>query len=953
MYDSFSSIFHFTSRAKLKMWRLPKEHKTFATYVYKAKSKNSERWKSSGKVLAIRREDASVWERRSPLAPHHVKQLTRAGVKVLVQPSNRRAYPMQAYIQNGAIIQEDISEAPVIIGVKQVPIDSLLPNKTYCFFSHTIKAQETNMPMLDCILERNIRLIDYEKLVDSKGQRVVAFGRFAGVAGTINIIHGLGLRLLALGHHTPFMHVGPAHNYRNSGMARQTVRDAGYEIALGMMPRSIGPLTFVFTGSGNVSQGAQEVFQELPYEYVNPTDLPQVAEHGSMNKVYGAVVSRDDHFRRKEGGGFDAEEYEAHPERYYSNFAKTIAPYASVIINGIYWAVNSPKLLTIPDAKHLLRPSPTPWLPCTEGSPSLPHRLVAICDISADPGGSIEFMSECTTIDTPFCLYDADQHKNTESFSGSGVLVCSIDNMPTQLPLEATDFFGDLLFPYMESILSSDATKPLEQHNFGQTVKGAIIASDGALTPNFEYISELRKTSTSQMKAQSLAARAAKKVLVLGAGYVAGPLVDYLTRDENIHVTIGSYLQNQGEALVKSNNAEHVVLDVTTGKGPLDKLIEQSDLVVSLLPYSLHPSIAERCIRHKVNMVTASYLIPEMRSLHQAAVDAGISIVNEVGLDPGIDHLLAMECFDEIKLNGGKITSFVSFCGGLPAPEFSDNPLRYKFSWNPRGVLLNTLGEAKYLLDGKVMEIQPGGDLMNHVRDVDFLPGFNLQGYPNRDSTKYIDAYNIQSATTVLRGTLRYKGFAEVMKSLHRLHLLDETPHPCLHSKGPEFTWKQFLCTLLGQQDQEMLTPNLKNLIYDVVGKSEDQVAALERLGLFEEEPVVKCSTPIDTLTHFLANKLAIQKDERDVIILRHNIGIQWPDNKNEMRHIDFVVYGDQGGYSAMAKTVGYPAAIATKMVLENEIQTKGMVVPMVPEIYKPMLMRLRSEGISSLEHSD
>ncbi len=213
-----------------------------------------------------------------------MRQLVKKGVRVIVQPSNRRAYPLQAYVQSGAIIQEDISEAPVIIGVKQVPIDSLLPNKTYAFFSHTIKAQEANMPLLDAILDRNIRLainrnsdkkslfndfmkkitfywnikllnfffkrlIDYEKMVDN-GQRVVAFGRYAGIAGMINIMHGLGLRLLALGHHTPFMHIGPAHNYRNNGMAKQAIRDAGYEIALAMMPRSIGPLTFVFTGSG-------------------------------------------------------------------------------------------------------------------------------------------------------------------------------------------------------------------------------------------------------------------------------------------------------------------------------------------------------------------------------------------------------------------------------------------------------------------------------------------------------------------------------------------------------------------------------------------------------------------------------------------------------------------------------------------------------------------------------
>lgn len=197
-------------------------------------------------------------------------------------------------------------------------------------------------------------------------------------------------------------------------MAIQSIRDCGYEIALGNIPKSIGPLTFVFSGSGNVSQGAQEIFQELPVEYVPPEMLRKVAEHGSQNKLYGCEVSRSDHLERREGGGFDPQEYDQHPERYISTFSKKIAPYASVIVNGIYWAVDSPKLLTIPDAKSLLRPANTPWLPTSTGAPALPHRMLAICDISADPGGSIEFMNECTTIDTPFCLYDADRNKDTK-----------------------------------------------------------------------------------------------------------------------------------------------------------------------------------------------------------------------------------------------------------------------------------------------------------------------------------------------------------------------------------------------------------------------------------------------------------------------------------------------------------------------------------------------------------
>ncbi|XP_040063451.2 alpha-aminoadipic semialdehyde synthase, mitochondrial isoform X2 [Ixodes scapularis] len=902
------------------------------------------------KTIAIRREDASLWERRAPLAPHHVRALTKNGVKVYVQPSNRRAYPIQAYVNAGAEVTEDISDVPVIIGVKQVPIDQLHPNKTYAFFSHTIKAQEANMPMLDAILERNIRLIDYERMCDENGARVVAFGKYAGKAGMINILHGLGLRLLALGHHTPFMHIGPAHNYRNSGMAKQAVRDAGYEIALGMMPRSIGPLTFVFTGTGNVSQGAQDVFEDLPCEWVDPKDLPEVAEQGSINKVYGAVVSRDDHYRRIEDDHFDPEECDQFPERYYSTFSKDIAPYASVIVNGIYWAVNSPKLLTIPDAKRLLQPTNTPWLPSSVGSPSLPHRLLAICDISADPGGSIEFMNECTTIDAPFCLYDADQHKNSESFAGPGVLVCSIDNMPTQLPLEATDYFGKLLMPYIYDIIGSDATKPMSEHKMSPVVEGATIASNGTLTPSYEYIEDLRHTSRSMKKAQSVTAAKMKKVLVLGAGYVSAPLVEYLTRDDSVHVVIGSALQKEGEALAtKTPNTDSVVVDVTKTSDAIQNLVKESDLVVSLLPYSLHPTIAHQCIRHGTNMVTASYCTPEMRELHNAAAEANITVLNEVGLDPGIDHLLAMECFDEVRRKGGKIVSYVSYCGGLPAPEHADNALRYKFSWSPKSSIINSMGWAKYLENGKEQEIVAGGGLLDSAHEVDFLPGFNLEGYPNRDSLSYKSTYGINYAHTVLRGTLRYKGFSSSMKGLQMLGLLSDDPHPSLHPRGPDITWRQFMSALLGQQDN-LLTSNIRNLIFERVDKCELRTRAVEDLGLLEDIPVEKKSTPLDTLVFHLSNKLAYEPGERDLVIMRHEIGIQWHDEKKETRQINMVTYGDPNGYSAMAKTVGYPAAIAAKMILQGEIQAKGMVLPFAQEIYAPMLQRLKNEGIKYSE---
>lgn len=906
--------------------------------------------KYRGKVIALRREDQSVWERRASLSPANVRRLTRAGVKVIVQPSNRRAYPIQSYLNAGAVIQEDISEASVIFGVKQVPIDLLIPNKTYCIFSHTIKAQEANMPLLDAVLEKNIRLIDYEKLVDDSGQRVVAFGKYAGVAGMVNILHGLGLRLLALGHHTPFMHIGPAHNYRNSAMAKQAVRDAGYEIALGMMPKSIGPLTFVFTGSGNVSQGAQEVFQELPHEYVPPGMLQKVADHGVVTKVYGCEVRRRHHLERKEGGGLDHEEYDNHPDRYRSTFSKKIAPYASVIVNGIYWAVDSPKLLTLPDAKALLRPAQTPWLPVSEGAPALPHRLLAICDISADPGGSIEFMNECTTIDTPFCLYDADSNKDTKSFKGPGVLVCSIDNMPTQLPCEATDFFGDLVLPYTLDILQSDATKPVEEHNFMPAVDNAIIASNGRLTPNFEYIQEMRALNQKSRYSIDVESSQMKQVLVLGAGRVCQTLLDYLHRDPAVQITLGGSVREEVDSLSRGmSRVLPTLIDVQERPDHLSTLVENADVVVSLLPYQLHSAVAEVCIEKNTNMVTASYLTPDMAALHDKAVEAGITVVNEVGLDPGLDHLLAMECIDEVHMAGGKVESFVSYCGGLPAPECSDNPFRYKFSWSPRGVLLNTLGTAKYLEDSKSIELPAGGSILEHTKELNFLPGFALEGFPNRDSVKYARLYGIAAeANTVFRGTIRYKGFADTMIGVQKLGLIDPNPHPALHPSGPEITWRNLMCNLIGLSTLDVFYENLRQRVADRIG--EDKLSDMEAMGLLDETPVTKLSTPLDSLCNHLVGRLSFGKNDRDVVILRHDFRLLWPSGTREQRGITVVEYGEPGGVTAMAKTVGLPAAIAASMVLDGEIQQKGMVLPFSPDLYRPILARLRKEGIQSKE---
>ncbi|XP_041852717.1 alpha-aminoadipic semialdehyde synthase, mitochondrial [Melanotaenia boesemani] len=893
-------------------------------------------------VIAIRREDVNPWERRAPLAPRHVKELTNDGVKVLVQPSNRRAIHEKYYMKAGAIVQEDISEASLILGVKRLPEEKVIPRKTYAFFSHTIKAQEANMGLLEDLLKKEVRLIDYEKMVDANGYRIVAFGQWAGVAGMINSLHGLGLRFLALGHHTPFMHIGMAHNYRNVSQAIQAVRDCGYEISMGLMPKSIGPVTFCFTGTGNVSKGAQDIINELPVEYVEPLELKDVSEAGDMTKVYATVLSRHHHLVRKSDGIYDPMEYENHPELYTSHFRTSVAPYTNCLINGIYWDPHTPRLLRRHDAQRLMRPHKTCHA-ANEGSPALPHKLLAICDISADTGGSIEFMNECTTIDKPFCMYDADQHIDHDSVEGNGILMCSIDNLPAQLPIEATEYFGDRLFPYIWEMLPSDATRPLEEEEFSPQVRDAVITSNGVLTPKFEYIEKLRER---REKAQIMKKTGMKRVLLLGSGYVSGPVVEYLTRDERTQVTVASVLLKQAEELAaKYPHTIPVTLDASSHEGHLDSLVKDHDLVISMLPYSFHPLIAKHCIKRKVNMVTASYLSPAMKELQSSAEEAGITIVNEMGLDPGIDHMLAMECIDQAKADGCTVESYSSFCGGLPAPDCSDNPLRYKFSWSPYGVLLNTISPAIFLRDNQVVSIPAGGSLMDSTTPMDFLPGFNLEGFPNRDSTKYAEPYGIQTAHTLVRGTLRFKGFSAAMSGFVKMGLINTEPCPILQNTSASISWKELLCQQMSLSSS-ISKEAFEEAVYERVGRDQFRMDTLRWFEMLTDKPVPHADTILAALAKHLEAKLSFDKDERDMIIMRNDVGIRHPAGELETKHISLVVYGDPKGFSAMAKTVGYPAAIAARMVLDGEISTKGLVVPMTKEIYGPALARLKKEGL-------
>lgn len=656
--------------------------------------------------------------------------------RFIVQPCTKRVFGNAEYERAGAEISDNLAKCDLVLGVKEVPIEELLSGKTYMFFSHTHKGQPHNMPLLAAIVAQRIRLIDYELLANSDGHRLVAFGRHAGIAGFINALHGLGDKLLRLGYRTPFLHVGLAHQYTDVADARAALRRIG-----GVQVPTISPLVFVFTGGhGRVSKGAQEMFAELPNHcWIRPDELPAaVSSAPSDGRIYGCVVEPADYLEHVGGAPFSMDEFKARPESFRSTFHETIAPYASVIVNGVYWEPRHPRLLTKEQASRL-------------GDRS---RLLAIADISCDIGGSIEFTDRATTIDSPFFHYNPSG-KAGDRQATSGIQVMSVDNLPSQLPRDASEHFGRALTPLVGMLVSGLSDEVLEQ---------ATICRDGRLAERYSSL------------LGAMARHKPKRVLVFGSGFVVPPAVDYLTQLPGVHVTVASNLLEDAKRIAgRYGHGKADAVQVTVGdSADLGEIVKQSDLAISFLPAPMHVSVAKACIQHGRHLITASYVSPQMQALHSQAAERNVLLLNELGLDPGIDHLEAMRLIDEAHADGLQVTSFRSWCGGLPAPQHADNPLGYKFSWSPRGVLLAALNEARYLQDGREVSI-PAEKLLESAQPVQIAeyPAFAFEGIPNRDSLAYRQLYGIEAVQTMLRGTLRYAGFCSLMSALRQAGLLD------------------------------------------------------------------------------------------------------------------------------------------------------------------------------------
>ncbi|KAF6843809.1 saccharopine dehydrogenase [Colletotrichum musicola] len=436
---------------------------------------------------------------------------------------------------------------------------------------------------------------------------------------------------------------------------------------------------------------------------------------------------------------------------------------------------------------------------------------------------------------------------------------------------------------------------------------------------------------------------------MLGAGFVTRPTLDILS-DAGIPVTVACRTLESAKKLSAGvKHATPISLDVTDDKA-LDAEVAKHDLVISLIPYTFHATVIKSAIRQKKHVVTTSYVSPAMMELDQQAKDAGITVMNEIGLDPGLDHLYAVKTIEEVHAEGGKIVSFLSYCGGLPAPEASDNPLGYKFSWSSRGVLLALRNAAKYYKDGKVVDVA-SKDLMATAKPYFIYPGYAFVAYPNRDSTPYKERYNIPEAETIVRGTLRYQGFPQFIKVLVDIGFLEDASQQVLSSP---ISWKEATKAVVGASSSNQSDLEAAILSKATFESPEDQqriLSGLRWIGVFSDEQIIPRGNPLDTLCATLEKKMQFEEGERDFVMLQHKFLIEHKDGSRETRTSTLAEYGDPKGYSAMAKLVGVPCGVAVKQVLNGTISERGILAPMNSKINDPLIKELKEKyGIFLVE---
>ena len=434
------------------------------------------------------------------------------------------------------------------------------------------------------------------------------------------------------------------------------------------------------------------------------------------------------------------------------------------------------------------------------------------------------------------------------------------------------------------------------------------------------------------------------KILVLGAGRSSSSLISYLlaqAKTNHWQIVVGDVSEQAAQDRVaNAGNGKAIRFDIADGESS-KAAIASADVVVSLIPAHLHPLVAKICLAEKKHLLTASYVSDEMKSFHNEAQSKGLLFLNESGLDPGIDHMSAMQVIDKIKANGGQLTSFESFTGGLIAPETEpENPWRYKFTWNPRNVVMAGQGTAKFLQNGAYKFI-PYQQLFQRITPVT-VPGFGeYEGYANRDSLKYLETYGLHGIRTMLRGTLRNKGYCPAWNILVQLGCCDDT----FQLEGVEkMNHQDFINAFLDFHSSHSVEEKLCSAFN--LHPQGEEMKRFRWSGLFTEEKIgLSTGTPAQVLEHILNKKWKLNAGDKDFIVMWHRFRFEL-DGKVKEIQAHLTATGDNEINTAMAKTVGLPLAISTRLLMQGKIKSRGVVIPVMKEMYDPVLRELGELGI-------
>ncbi len=434
------------------------------------------------------------------------------------------------------------------------------------------------------------------------------------------------------------------------------------------------------------------------------------------------------------------------------------------------------------------------------------------------------------------------------------------------------------------------------------------------------------------------------QVVVFGAGMVARPIVRYLLDQPDMTVVVATRTVSKAETIIDGHPQGVAKSLNVKDMASVEREVKDADVVVSLLPYAYHVAVAGLCIKHGKHLVTTSYVGDEMHELDARAKEAGVILLNECGLDPGIDHMSAMRVIHDVEERGGKVVSFRSTTGALPAHEASTNPFGYKFSWSPRGVLLASRNAAKWLENGKEVSV-PGEKLFENYYIQDVPDAGSFENYPNRDSVPYKEIYGLKDAHTVYRGTFRMTGWCETMRRIVALGWLQDEPIKGFKGK----TYGDVTRHLIGAgKGADLVKATSKFLKVDTFSTV---IKRLDWLGLFSDESLPEDKdTPLDYMNVLTLNKMSMEPGDRDMVVMHHEFLAEFPDGNKEYLTSTLVDYGIPNGDTSVARTVALPAAIAVKMILNGKINLTGVYIPVIPGIYNPILDELEGLDIEFKE---